>query len=176
MKIINKLLISCFLLSFSGYTLSSSELITYGFYEAVYEDNHFTILSKIRGTEHYSSKKPSVISSPYEVVIHIKSKTENLPINCSVIFNEVKIKNDDNFITLVKNKIDKFTQVGTPKHFSAIYISDKNLDISHSDTKVYVDYSIINCDEYNKADLLELTNKKEYKEKRFSFWEMLMGI
>lgn len=134
--------------------------------------------AKLRGRSAKVNNSLSVTGSPYELVVWLSpgSNTENFE-DCEIFLDHLSLEEVDTekIVFSKEAAVAQFRQKADGE-YSASFIF-KNLDLDYVDHKFRLSLqSPSQCLQNITQKQLEFVFKRDYQEKKISFWDSLMGI
>ena len=149
----------------------------YSFTEPVLEFGAVSIHAKLRGTMKNVDDKHSSTESPYELLIWFSSNGSQEPTSCSVVLNGIVLRNveSDVEIPISANAIVNFRLKSDGSHGASVII--RSLELEYESHKLDFMYSFEGgCYENQPPTAVKFEFRKDYTERKISFWDTLMGI
>lgn len=136
-----------------------------------------SIHGKIRGTNKTIDKDHSSTGSPYELLVWFSANKSKIDMSCNVILNEMTLKNvEHNVVVPITPTIMATFELGSDGNYYAdVFI--KNLELEYAIHELSFVYSFTgDCFQNKLATKVKFEFRKNYKKRKISFWDSLMGI
>lgn len=149
----------------------------YAFTEPQLQAGMVTIHGKLRGTMKRIDKRLTTTGSPYELLLWFIINGEVAGSSCTVELNEITLKDVQNdgviFVKAADSAVIKRKRDGSRIGNFLI----KNLPLNYTEHQLGFSYHISGgCIAMEPLDRVNFTFATDYKERKISFWDTLMGV
>ncbi len=163
------------MLMFHGCTTTHKN---YNFQQIKIEDKKYSIFGKFVGRQVESDDNANVTGTPYRLTMMFITKDSTVSYSdCEMMLTNLSLREIDTDKVVFKrnNLVSKFKKFSDKEYSASFYF--KNLDLEYVDHKLELSFqSSGKCTQDISKRKMEHTIKRDYQEKRISFWDTLMGV
>lgn len=135
------------------------------------------INAKLRGSMENLENDVSVNHAPYELLLWFSAEYIDSPADCVVTVSSVSLKNleTDEYVSIASTDTTSFRQRSDGTYHASM--NYKNLGLSYSDHELQFSYTLAGvCGLVASQDSVTMKFKKDYSERKITFWDTLMGV
>jgi hypothetical protein len=149
----------------------------YAFTSPEYSLGTGKINAKLRGTMENLGNDVSVNHAPYEMLLWFSAEHVDSPADCVVTVSSVLLKNLETgeYVSITETDSASFRQRSDGTYHASM--SYKNLGLSYSDHELRFSYALDGiCGLGASQASVTMKFKRDYSERKISFWDTLMGV
>ncbi|OED45785.1 hypothetical protein ACH42_04685 [Endozoicomonas sp. (ex Bugula neritina AB1)] len=135
------------------------------------------INAKLRGTQENLENDVSVNHAPYEMLLWFSVDHVDSPADCLVAISSVSLKNLETgeYVPIPESDSASFRQRSDGTYHASM--NYKALGLSYSDHSLQFSYTLVGmCGLVASQASVTMNFKRDYSERKITFWDTLMGV